>query len=86
MIFHVLAVIGKFERELITERVNEGRIRAMAAGVKFGRKPKLSKMEEESFKCPITMEFQITFGFMKSTQLSNRVLFKAADSRSADHL
>ncbi len=48
LIFHVLAVIGEFERELITERINEGRVRAMAAGVKFGRKPKLTKTEEES--------------------------------------
>lgn len=48
LIFHVLAVIGEFERELITERINGGRKRAMAAGVKFGRKPKLSKQEEES--------------------------------------
>lgn len=48
LIFHVLAVIGEFERELITERINEGRKRAIAAGVKFGRKPKLSEMEEES--------------------------------------
>lgn len=46
LIFHVLAVIGEFERELITERAKEGRERAMAAGVKFGRKPKLSKRRE----------------------------------------
>jgi DNA invertase Pin-like site-specific DNA recombinase len=46
LIFHVLAVIGEFERELITERAREGRERAMAAGVKFGRKPKLSKRKE----------------------------------------
>ncbi len=48
LIFHVLAVIGEFERELINERINEGKKRAIAAGVKFGRKPKLTKMEEES--------------------------------------
>ena len=46
LIFHVLAVIGEFERELITERAREGRERAMAAGVKFGRKPKLPKRKE----------------------------------------
>jgi DNA invertase Pin-like site-specific DNA recombinase len=46
LIFHVLAVIGEFERELTTERAKEGRERAMAAGVKFGRKPKLSKRKE----------------------------------------
>ena len=56
LIFHVLAVIGEFERELIAERVNEGRMRAMAAGVKFGRKPKLSKMEEESLSSWIREE------------------------------
>jgi DNA invertase Pin-like site-specific DNA recombinase len=38
----MLAAIAEFERELIRERTGEGRRRAMAAGVKFGRKPKLS--------------------------------------------
>jgi DNA invertase Pin-like site-specific DNA recombinase len=32
----------EFERELIRERTGDGRKRAMAAGVKFGRKRKLS--------------------------------------------
>jgi len=56
LIFHVLAVIGEFERELITERVNEGRMRAMAAGVKFGRKPKLTMLEEVSLSTWIREE------------------------------
>jgi DNA invertase Pin-like site-specific DNA recombinase len=38
----MLAGIAEFERELIRERTGEGRKRAMAAGVRFGRKPKLS--------------------------------------------
>src|SRR5712672_1080643 len=38
----MLAAIAEFERELIRERTGEGRRRAIAAGVKFGRKPKLS--------------------------------------------
>lgn len=38
----LLAGIAEFERELIRERTGAGRKRAMAAGVKFGRKPKLS--------------------------------------------
>jgi DNA invertase Pin-like site-specific DNA recombinase len=38
----LLAVIAEFERELIRERTGDGRKRAMAAGVKFGRKRKLS--------------------------------------------
>ncbi|MCK4691799.1 MAG: helix-turn-helix domain-containing protein, partial [Desulfuromonadales bacterium] len=31
-----------------SERINEGRERAKAAGVKFGRKPKLTKAQENS--------------------------------------
>ena len=38
----LLAAIAEFERELIRERTGEGRRRAMLAGVKFGRKRKLS--------------------------------------------
>jgi DNA invertase Pin-like site-specific DNA recombinase len=33
----MLAAIAEFERELIRERTGEGRRRAMAAGVQFGR-------------------------------------------------
>ena len=36
----MLAAIAEFERELIRERTGEGRARALAAGVRFGRKPK----------------------------------------------
>jgi DNA invertase Pin-like site-specific DNA recombinase len=38
----LLAAIADFERDLIRERTGEGRSRAMANGVKFGRKRKLS--------------------------------------------
>jgi DNA invertase Pin-like site-specific DNA recombinase len=36
------AAIAEFERDLIRERTGEGRKRAQAKGIKFGRKPKLS--------------------------------------------
>jgi hypothetical protein len=39
----VLGGIAEFERDLILERTNEGRARAVADGVRFGRKPKLTK-------------------------------------------
>lgn len=38
----MLAAIADFERDLIRDRTGEGRKRAMAKGVKFGRKRKLS--------------------------------------------
>ena len=38
----LLAAIADFERDLIRERTGEGRKRAIANGIKFGRKRKLS--------------------------------------------
>jgi DNA invertase Pin-like site-specific DNA recombinase len=43
----MLAAIAEFERELIRERTGEGRKRAMAAGVRFGRRPKLSDFQRK---------------------------------------
>jgi DNA invertase Pin-like site-specific DNA recombinase len=35
----MLAAIAEFERELIRDSTGEGRARALAAGVRFDRKP-----------------------------------------------
>ena len=43
----MLAAIAEFERELIRERTGEGRKRAIANGVQFGRKPKLSDFQRK---------------------------------------
>ena len=43
----LLAAIADFERDLIRERTGEGRKRAIAAGVKFGRKRKLSDYQRK---------------------------------------
>ena len=43
----LLAAIAEFERDLIRERTGEGRKRAMAKGVKFGRRPKLSDYQRK---------------------------------------
>ena len=42
LVLGVLATIGEFERDLIRSRMNDGRKRALANGVKFGRKNKLT--------------------------------------------
>jgi len=41
----VLGGLAEFERELIKARTGEGRKRAQARGVRFGRKPKLSEYQ-----------------------------------------
>jgi DNA invertase Pin-like site-specific DNA recombinase len=43
----LLAAIDEFERELIKEWTGDGRTRAMAKGVKFGRKLKLSDYQRQ---------------------------------------
>src|SRR6201986_68376 len=43
----LLAAIAEFERELIREGTGDGRRRALAAGVKFGRKPTPSEYQGE---------------------------------------
>lgn len=47
LLMTMLAAIAEFERELIRERTGEGRKRAMANGVKFGRKRKLSDYQRK---------------------------------------
>ena len=43
LILAVLAALAEFERSMILARTSEGRNRAKARGVRFGRKPKLSQ-------------------------------------------
>ena len=43
----VLGGLAEFERHLILSRTAEGRTRAKARGIKFGRKPKLTKHQRE---------------------------------------
>ena len=43
----VLGGLAEFERELIVERTGEGRDRAKAKGVVFGRKPKLTRPQRQ---------------------------------------
>ena len=50
LLFHLLAAIGEFERDLIKERAAEGIARAKAAGVKFGAKSKLSAEQNAALK------------------------------------
>ncbi len=42
----ILGGLAEFERDLIRTRTGEGRTRAKARGVKFGRKPKLTAEQQ----------------------------------------
>jgi DNA invertase Pin-like site-specific DNA recombinase len=43
----ILGGLAEFERHLILSRTSEGRQRAKARGIKFGRTPKLTKHQRE---------------------------------------
>jgi DNA invertase Pin-like site-specific DNA recombinase len=49
----VLGGLAEFERHLILSRTAEGRARAKARGVRFGRKPKLTKHQQAEAKARI---------------------------------
>ena len=68
----VLAGLAEFERELIRSRTDEGRKRAKARGVKFGRKLKLTPYQQQEALArraqgePL-VEIARTFGVSHST-------------------
>jgi DNA invertase Pin-like site-specific DNA recombinase len=43
----VLGGLAEFERTLIRARTEDGRMRAKAAGIRFGRKPKLTPYQHQ---------------------------------------
>jgi len=47
LLLNILGSIAEFERELIRSRTSEGRQRAKARGVRFGRKPTLTQFQRE---------------------------------------
>src|ERR1700751_3772716 len=47
LILTVLGGLAEFEREVIRARTGEGRARAVANGVKMGRKPKLTPHQRQ---------------------------------------
>jgi DNA invertase Pin-like site-specific DNA recombinase len=47
----ILAGLATFERHLIRARTDEGRKRAQARGVRFGRKPKLTAHQIQEARC-----------------------------------
>ena len=50
LFFNLLASIGEFERSLILARTEEGRQKALAGGVKFGRKGLLNDFQKAKLK------------------------------------
>ncbi|NEU97549.1 recombinase family protein [Bradyrhizobium uaiense] len=85
----MLAAIAQFERSLIAERTGEGRKRAMANKVKFGRKRKLSEYQrEEAVKrraageslASIAKSYAVDVSMISRLAPGYRAPFKVADA------
>ncbi len=50
MVVTILSAVAQAERQRILERTNEGRIEAMAKGVRFGRKPTVDQQQVLAMK------------------------------------
>ena len=70
--FHLLGAVAEFERELRAERRNDGIASALAKGVKFGRREKLTQNQVEELRDArrageARAALQARFGISKST-------------------
>jgi DNA invertase Pin-like site-specific DNA recombinase len=72
LLLNVLGALAQFERSLIISRTSEGRKRAKAKGVVFGRKPSLSSYQRQEALARLaagetTRDIARTFGCSHST-------------------
>src|SRR6516225_2354383 len=79
----ILGGLAEFERTLIRARTEDGRIRAKAAGIRFGRKPKLTLYQrQEALERLAAGESQLsiarTMGVNRSTVSRLQILLQAA--------
>jgi DNA invertase Pin-like site-specific DNA recombinase len=72
LLLQLLAIIGEFERSLVISRTSEGRARAKANGIKFGRRHTLSRFQQDEARARLaagetTRNIARTFGVSHST-------------------
>jgi DNA invertase Pin-like site-specific DNA recombinase len=73
----VLGGLAEFERHLILSRTNEGRVRARARGVRFGRKRKLTKHQQTEALARIAKGETLT-AIAKSYNVSHMTISRLA--------
>jgi DNA invertase Pin-like site-specific DNA recombinase len=83
LLLTILGGLAEFERTLIRARTEDGRIRAKAAGIRFGRKPKLTPYQrQEALERLAAGESQLaiarTMGVNRSTISRLQILLQAA--------
>ena len=74
----VLGGLAEFERELIRARTGEGRARAVARGVKLGRKPKLTPHQRKEALTPQAMSGEPVREIARSYNVHNSTISRLA--------
>ncbi len=84
LLFNILGSIAEFERDLINARTAEGRTAAMAKGVKFGRKEKLTAEQIESLKADFKAGVLSKEAIAKKYGVARNSVYRLASSNKAD--
>src|SRR6476620_4001704 len=77
----MLAGIAEFERELIRARTGEGRIRAKARGVKFGRPPSLTPHQRQEARQRLAAGKETMVEIARSYNVSHPTISRLSQSR-----
>jgi DNA invertase Pin-like site-specific DNA recombinase len=77
LVLTVLGGLAEFERHLIPSRTQEGRVRAKARGVRFGRKPKLTKHQQAEARARIAQGETLT-AIARSYNVSHMTISRLA--------
>jgi DNA invertase Pin-like site-specific DNA recombinase len=84
LLFNVLGAVAAFERSLINERTAEGRIKAIAKGVKFGAKAKLTASELESMITDFHSNEYTKINLAKKYKISRASLYRLVGNHELD--
>jgi DNA invertase Pin-like site-specific DNA recombinase len=75
----VLGGLAEFERELIRARTSEGRARAVAKGVKLGRKPKLTPHQQQEARQRVAAGAETLREIARSYNVHNSTISRLTD-------
>lgn len=84
LLFNILGSIAEFERDLINARTAEGRQAAMAKGVKFGRKEKLTAEQTEALKADFEAGVLSKEAIAKKYGVARNSVYRLVGSNKAD--
>ncbi|KZC98264.1 recombinase family protein [Oceanibaculum pacificum] len=81
LVFHIMAALAEFERDLIGERTRAGMRAAIARGERMGRKPKLTQSQVAHARLLMEQPGQSVVAVARSLRVSRATLYRALKDR-----